>query len=135
MNAEADYEYLTNSDFSEWMLSHQIFQKTCQINSHQMPDSNSHATNTFQLNWVHKFEHSLSPCFARFQRFPTKLPLKRFPSLTLIASAWTTRVWYPKILSMSIKSSIILPWKIDLLKSFTREIHQSVNSKSPKLVV
>ena len=54
--------------------------------------------------------------------------------LILIILAWTTQVWYPKILNMSIKSSIFLPWRRDLLKNSKVEIHPLVQNRTLQLV-
>ena len=55
------------------------------------PDLHSHATDAFQQNWAHEF-------------------LYAFPPFCMI-------LWYLKILNMSIKSPIFLPWRNDLLKN------------------
>ena len=73
LNLTADWESRSILDSSEWFLSHQIFQKACQIRgfpeidvfafrlSHQIPtyvawkqDPHSHATDVFQQYWSHK---------------------------------------------------------------------------------
>ena len=54
--------------------------------------------------------------------------------LILITSAWTTQVWYPKILYMSIKSPIFLPWIKDLLKNLKGQIHPLFQNRDLELV-
>ena len=48
--------------------------------------------------------------------------------------AWTTQVWYPEILNMSIKSLILLPWRKDVLKNPKGEIHPLVQNRALQLV-
>ena len=54
--------------------------------------------------------------------------------LILMTPARTTQVCYPKILSISIKSPILLPWRKDLLKDFKGEIHLLVQNWTLQLV-
>ena len=139
-------------DSSEWMLSHQIFQKVCQIKSfpktdlfasrlsHQIPtyvawkaDAHSHAIDAFQQNWAHKSLYSF-PSFCMIPKVFNKTLKEKVPRLILITPAWTTQVWYPKILNMSIKSPILLPWRKDLLKNPKREIHPLVKNRTLQLM-
>ena len=134
LNLTADWESRNILDSSEWMLSHQIFQKVCQIRgfpeidlfasrlSHQIPtyvawkpDPHSHATDAFQQNWAHKFLYAFPP-FCMIPKVLNKTLKEKVPKLVLITPAWSTQVWYPKILNMSIKSPILLPRRKDILK-------------------
>ena len=91
-------------------LSHQV--PTCVA---WKPDPHSHATDTFN-------------------RTLNKTLKEQVPKLILITPAWTTQVWYPEILNMSIKSPILLPWRKDLLKNPKRKIHPLVQNRTLKLV-
>ena len=127
LNVAAEWESRNSLYSSEWMLSHQIFQKVCQIRgfpeidlfasrlSHQIPtyvawkpDPHSHATDAFQQNWSHKLLYAFPP-FCMIPKVLNKTLKEQVPKLILITPAWTTQVWYPKILNMSIKSPILLP--------------------------
>ena len=134
------------------MLSHQIFQKVCQIRgfpeidlfasrlSHQIPtyfakkpDPRNHAIHAFQQNWSHKLLYAFPP-FCMIPKVLNKTLREQVPKLLLINPAWTTQVWYPKILNMSIKSPILLPWRKDLLKNPKGGIHPVVQNRTLKLV-
>ena len=135
------------------MLSHQIFQKVCQIRgfseidlsashlSHQIPtyvawkpDPYSHATDAFQQNWLHKLLYAF-PQFCMIPKVFNKTLKEKVPKLILITPACTTQVWYPKILNMSIKSPLLLPCGEDLLKNPKGEIHPLVQNRTLKLVI
>ena len=139
LNLTADWESRNILDSSEWMLSHQIFQKVCQIRgfpeidlfasrlSHQIPtyvawkpDPHSHATDAFQQNWSHKLLYAF-PQFCMIPKVLNKTLKEKVPKLILITPAWTTQVWYPRILNMSIKSPVLLPWRKDLMKNLKGE--------------
>ena len=55
---------------------------------------------------------------------------EKAPKLILITPAWTTQVWYPKTLNMSINCPILLPWRRDLLKNPKGEIHPLVQNRT-----
>ena len=153
LNLTADWESRNILDSSEWMLSHQIFQKVCQIRgfpeidlfasrlSHQIPtyvawkpDPHSHATDAFQQNWSHKLLYAFPP-FCMIPKVLNKTLKEQVPKLILITPAWTTQVWYPKILNMSIKSPILLPWRKDLLKNPKGETHTLAQNRTLQLAV
>ena len=79
------------------------------------PDPHSHATDAFQQNWAHKFLYAFPP-FCMIPKVLNKTLKEKVPKLVLITPAWSTQVWYPKILNMSIKSPILLPRRKDILK-------------------
>ena len=97
------------------------------------PNPHSHATDAFQQNWSHKLLYAFPP-FCMIPKVLNKTLKEQVPKLILITPAWTTQVWYPKILNMSIKSPILLPWRKDLLKNPKREIHPLVQNRTLKLV-
>ena len=68
-------------------------------------------------------------CFSSFCMIPNFLNKTlngKVPKLILITPTWKTQVRYPKILNISIKSPILLPWRKDLLKNPKGEIHPLV---------
>ena len=60
---------------------------------------------------------------------------EKFPKLILITPAWTAQVWCPRILSMSIESPILLPWRKELLKNLKGEISLLVQNNISKLAM
>ena len=77
-------------------------------------------------------------CFFPFCMIPkilNKTLKEKVPKLVSITPAWKTKLWYAKILSMSIKSPILLPWRKDLLKNTKGEIHALVQNRILQLVV
>ena len=76
-------------------------------------------------------------CFSSFCMIPNFLNKTlngKVPKLILITPTWKTQVRYPKILNISIKSPILLPWRKDLLKNPKGEIHPLVQNRTIKLV-
>ena len=141
-----------NLDSSERMLSPQIFQKVCQIRvypeldlfasslSHQIatyvawkPDPHSHKIDAFQQSPTPKFLYAYPP-FCMISTVLNKALKDYVSKLILITPVWTTQVWYPKILSKSIKSPILLSRKKDFLKNPNREIHFLVQSRALPLL-
>ena len=97
------------------------------------PGPHSHATDVFQQNWTRKFLYNFLP-FCMIPKVLKNKLKEKLSKLTLITSAWTTQVWYPKILYMSIKSPIFLPWRKDLLKNSEGQIHPLLQNRDLELV-
>ena len=72
--------------------------------------------------------------FCMIPKVLNKTLKEEVPKLILMTPARTTQVCYPKILNMSIKSPILLPWRKDLLKDLKREIHLLVQNWTLQLV-
>ena len=89
-------------DLFAFCLSHQI--PTCIA---WKPDLHSHLTDAFQQNWAHKFLYGFPP-FCMIPNVPNKTLKEILPKLILITLTWITQTWYPKMLSISIKSHILL---------------------------
>ena len=87
----------------------------------------------FSRNWTRKFLYNFLP-FCMIPKVLKNKLKEKLSKLTLITSAWKTQVWYSKILYMSIKSPIFLPWRKDLLKNSKGQIHPLLQNRDLELV-
>ena len=84
----------------------------------------------------HRIQHKKPVCFS-FILHDSKSSQQdtqgKVQKAILITPAWKTQVWYPKILSMSIKSLILLPRRKYLLKNYKGDIHALVYNNTLQL--
>ena len=73
------------------------------------------------------------PSFCMIPKFLNKTLREKVQKAILITPAWKTQVWYAKILSMSIKSLILLAWRKYLLKNSKGDIHVLVYNNTLQL--
>ena len=64
----------------------------------------------------------------------SKVLKDKVPMMILATSAWTSQLWYPKPMGISIQQQILLTWRRDLLKNPKGEFHPLVQNKTLKLV-
>ena len=125
MKVEADREFRQTRDSREWKLNPTIFRKLCQIRvtqemnlfalrlSHQLSlyvswkiNPFSHGRDAFQISWTHKFVNAFSP-FALTRKVLEKVNQDRSLML-IITPAWPSQPWFPGLLKMSVKNSLLL---------------------------
>ena len=73
------------------------------------------------------------PSFCMIPKVLNKTLREKVQKAILITPAWKTQVWYAKILSMSIKSLILLAWRKYLLKNYKGDIHVLVYNNTLQL--
>ena len=113
LNVAAEWESRNSLYSSEWMLSHQIFQKVCQIRSFLDIDLfASRSSQSCNRCISAELGTQIPVCFSPILH-DSKSPQQNTQEKSFKAGinnpSLDNKVWYPKILNMSIKSPILLP--------------------------
>ena len=147
LNIIADRESKKKVDSSECKLDPRVFQGLVQSMgnpvvdlfssrlNHQLPqyadwklDPLSQGTNVKHQDWPQDYLYAF-PSFCLISRILQKVNQERTPSMLLITPTWHTEPWYPSLLQMSIKTSVILPRINSLLKDPLRKKHPLITTK------
>ena len=64
----------------------------------------------------------------------SKVRKEKVPMMILVTPAWSSQLWYPEAMRISIQQPILLTWRRDLFKNPQGEIHPLVQNKTVKLV-
>ena len=152
MNKHADIESCRKTYSLEWKLAPSVFQRlrvkmgkqlidlfasrvSQQLSTHVAwrRDPYSVATNEFSITWNKEFSYAFPP-FRLITQVLNKIEKEKTKKLILITPCWQTQLWYPQILSMLIRKSVILPLSEKLLSNPSGQTHPLVTNQTLTLV-
>ncbi len=141
-NCIADFQSRVFMDRLEWKLHPQIFRRVCQKLSfqptidlfasrinHQVPryaawkpDPGAIITDAFSTTWTNELAFVFPP-FCLLPHVLRKVKEDR-ATVLLIAPTWTTQIWYPMLLELTITNPILLPqWENVLFQPHSGQPH------------
>ena len=87
-----------------------------------------------QQKWYHKSLYALPP-FALIHKVLKKVEEDKVSSLIIVTPIWQTQSWYPELLRLSVRNSIILSLKEYLLKGPQNQKHPLIQNRTMQLAV
>ena len=133
LNVLADLESRSTNIDTEWMLKPRLFQQLLEIYfipdidlfasrlNHQVetyiswrPDSGAYAIDAFTISW-NNFRIYAFPPFSLIGRVIHQVQQDKAEGMLVIPN-WRTRHWFPRVMSMLIAQSVLIPSTMGLLQ-------------------
>jgi len=152
-NVIADWESRHVSDYSDWKLNQEVFERiqnmlgpfsvdlfanyrNAQLRvyfSWRRPDPSAAAVDTLSQSWSNHHPY-LFPPFALIGRCLHKIKRDRIWQAVLIAPLWPTQAWFPTLASMLVQTPILLPTIPNLLTDHQGQPHPMITQGHLTLV-